>query len=88
MKAEVSIKPAVLILFGSPKGAAPLQNASPTISLDLPMKALVWEGVDGKAQVSVNEFASIVKRHGIVGRDDAAKAIDQKIAKIVEKAME
>jgi uncharacterized protein (DUF302 family) len=88
MKAEVSIKPSVLILFGNPKGAAPLQNASPTISMDLPMKALVWEGADGKAQVSVNEFASIVKRHGITGRDDAAKAVDQKIAKIVEKAME
>jgi uncharacterized protein (DUF302 family) len=84
-KAQVSIKPAVLVLFGNPKGAAPLQNANPLVSLDLPMKLLVTE-MDGKVQVNVNDFAATLKRHNITGRDEMAKNINAKIGMIVDKA--
>jgi uncharacterized protein (DUF302 family) len=38
-----------LIIFGSPKGGTPVMVASPTMAIDLPLKALVWEDAGGQS---------------------------------------
>ena len=43
-----------VIVFGSPKGGTPLMIASPTVAIDLPLKALIWEDGGGKVWVSYN----------------------------------
>src|SRR5262249_27373635 len=43
----LDMPPAVVILFGSPKAGTPLMVARPTVAIDLPLKALIWEDVDG-----------------------------------------
>jgi uncharacterized protein (DUF302 family) len=56
-----------LILFGSPKRGTPVMIASPTIAIDLPLKALVWEDADGKVWVSHNSPEYLQQRHNVPG---------------------
>ena len=41
-KAGLKMRPTQVIVFGSPKGGTPLMVASPTLAIDLPLKALFW----------------------------------------------
>src|SRR5271154_2776368 len=54
-----------LILFGSPKGGTPVMVASPTIAIDLPLKALIWEDAGGKVWVSSNSPEYLQQRHNV-----------------------
>jgi uncharacterized protein (DUF302 family) len=54
-----------LIIFGSPKGGTPVMVASPTLAIDLPLKALVWEDAGGKVWVSYNSAEYLKHRHNI-----------------------
>ncbi|ABF40824.1 protein of unknown function DUF302 [Candidatus Koribacter versatilis Ellin345] len=56
---------AQVIIFGSPKAGTPLMVAAPTLALDLPLKALVWEDADGKVWVSYNDPDYLRERHGV-----------------------
>jgi uncharacterized protein (DUF302 family) len=56
---------AQLIIFGSPKSGTPLMQAAPTLALDLPLKALVWENADGKVWVTYNAPDYLKERHNI-----------------------
>ena len=39
--------------------------ASPTLAIDLPLKALVWEDAGGKVRVSYNSAEYLKQRHNI-----------------------
>jgi uncharacterized protein (DUF302 family) len=54
-----------LVVFGSPKGGTPLMVASPTLAIDLPLKALVWEDAGGKVWISYNSSEYLKQRHNI-----------------------
>jgi uncharacterized protein (DUF302 family) len=64
---EVGLKmrPTQLIIFGSPKAGTPLMVASPTLAIDLPLKALVWEDAEGVVWLSYNDPEYLKQRHGI-----------------------
>ena len=47
-KVGLRMPPTQLLIFGSPKGGTPLMLASPTVAIDLPLKALVWQDAGGK----------------------------------------
>lgn len=64
-KVGLKMHPTQLILFGSPKGGTPLMIASPTIAIDLPLKALIWEDAGGKVWVSYNSPEYLQHRHGV-----------------------
>lgn len=61
----LSMHPTQVIIFGSPKGGTPLMVASPTLAIDLPLKALVWEDAGGKVWVSYNTAEYLKQRHNI-----------------------
>ena len=63
-KVGLKMRPTQLVLFGSPKGGTPVMVASPTIAIDLPLKALVWEDAGGKVWVSYNSPEYLQQRHG------------------------
>jgi uncharacterized protein (DUF302 family) len=60
-----------LIIFGSPKAGTPAMVASPTLAIDLPLKALVWEDAGGKVWLSYNTAEYLKQRHNIP--DDLVK---------------
>ncbi len=39
-KVGLDMRPTKLLIFGSPKGGTPLMQATPTVAIDLPLKAL------------------------------------------------
>jgi uncharacterized protein (DUF302 family) len=42
-RAALHMRPEQMLIFGNPKGGTPLMQAVPTVGLDLPVKALVFE---------------------------------------------
>jgi uncharacterized protein (DUF302 family) len=61
----LKMRPTQLIIFGSPKAGTPVMVAAPTTAIDLPLKALVWEDVEGKVWLSYNSPDYLQQRHGI-----------------------
>jgi len=53
-----------LLIFGNPRGGTPLMLASPSLAIDLPLKALVAEESDGKVWVTYNTPEYLQERHG------------------------
>jgi len=62
-KVGLQMPPTQLLIFGSPKGGTPLMLASPTVAIDLPLKALVWQDDGGKVWLSYNSPEYLQQRH-------------------------
>jgi uncharacterized protein (DUF302 family) len=64
-KVGMKMRPTKLLIFGNPKGGTPLMVAAPTLAIDLPLKALIAEGENGKTSVSYNSPEYLRDRHGV-----------------------
>jgi uncharacterized protein (DUF302 family) len=62
-KVGLSMPPTRLLIFGSPKGGTPAMLAAPSIAIDLPLKALLWEDSGGKVWISYNAPEFLMRRH-------------------------
>jgi uncharacterized protein (DUF302 family) len=62
-RAGLPMRPEQMLIFGNPKGGTPLMQTIPTVGLDLPLKALVWEDAEGKTWLAYNDPKYIVQRH-------------------------
>jgi uncharacterized protein (DUF302 family) len=63
-KAGLKMRPTQLLIFGNPKGGTPLMLAAPSVAIDLPLKALVWQDEGGKVWLSFNSPDYLQQRHG------------------------
>lgn len=61
----LALRPEQLVIFGNPSSGTPLLAASPTVGLDLPLKALVWEDADGATWIAHDDPAYIASRHAL-----------------------
>ena len=68
------LPPAQLVIFGSPKMGTPLMKCAPTVGIDLPLKALIWQDADGKVWLTYNAPSYLDSRHGLA---DCAKVLDK-----------
>jgi uncharacterized protein (DUF302 family) len=84
-KVGMKMRPTKLLIFGNPKGGTPVMVAAPTVAIDLPLKALVWEDENGKVWVSYNSPEYLQQRHGVP--EDLIKNIAV-VGALVAKAME
>ena len=64
-KAGLAMLPTKLLIFGSPKAGTPLMQAAPTLAIDLPLKALVWQDAEGKVRLTYNDPAYLQHRHDV-----------------------
>jgi len=64
-KVGLKLRPTQLLLLGNPKAGTILMNASDSVAIDLPLKALAWEDRDGKVSVSYNSPDYLKERHGL-----------------------
>jgi len=62
-KAGFEMRPTKVLIFGNPKAGTPLMVAVPSVAIDLPMKALIWEDAGGKVWISYNTSAYLQARH-------------------------
>ena len=63
--AGLTMRPMVLVIFGDPKAGTPLMNQHPSLAMDLPLKALVWESAEGRVWLSYNSPEFLQQRHGL-----------------------
>ena len=61
----LALRPTVLLNFGDPTAGTPLMNQYPSLAMDLPLKALVWESAEGKVWLSYNSPEFLQQRHGL-----------------------
>lgn len=59
----LSMKPTQLLIFGDPRAGTPLMNQTPSLALDLPLKALAWEDAEGKVWLTYNSPEYLQERH-------------------------
>jgi len=78
----LSMQPTELLIFGDPKAGTPLMNEYPSISIDLPLKALAWENKDGRVILSYNSPEYLKQRHGL------AEAPFRAVEALIDKALE
>ncbi len=62
-KVGLEMRPTKLVIFGNPKGGTPLMISTPTVAIDLPLKALIWEDSDGNIWISYNSPEYLEQRH-------------------------
>lgn len=78
----LSMRPTELLMFGDPKTGTPLMNEYPSLSIDLPLKAVAWESADGKVYLSFNSADFLIERHQLKG--EPFKALEALFARAVE----
>ncbi len=64
-KLGLHMPPTQVLIFGNPKAGTPLMLASPTVAIDLPLKALIWQDAGGKVWLSYNSLEYLQQRHNI-----------------------
>jgi uncharacterized protein (DUF302 family) len=64
-RAGLEMRPTQVLIFGNPKAGTPLMVAAPTLAIDLPLKALVWEDADGAVWLSYNSPEYLQQRHNV-----------------------
>ena len=63
--AGLQLRPTEVVIFGNGKGGTPLMQATQTIGIDLPLKALAWQDAGGQTWLGYNDPVWLVERHGI-----------------------
>ena len=69
----LSLPPTEVLIFGNAKAGTPLMQSVPTIAIDLPLKALVWQDASGDIWLSYNDPAWLAGRHAL--GDEAATMV-------------
>ncbi|WP_198140967.1 DUF302 domain-containing protein [Polaromonas sp. JS666] len=79
-----------VIVFGNPRAGTPVFIKTPTVAIDLPLKALVWEDANGKVFLSYNSaeylFGTIYVRHGAPHDKEAVGNIEGALKAISDEA--
>jgi len=80
-KAGLHLSPRTVVVFGDPRTGTARMQSNPTLAIDLPMRALVWQDDAGKVWLTYNsaDFLSdtIYRRHGLVIASGALEGLAQ-----------
>jgi uncharacterized protein (DUF302 family) len=60
----MTLRPTILLLFGNPKAGTPLMEKFPSLAIDLPLKALIWEA-PGQVFLSYVSPEYLQQRHDL-----------------------
>lgn len=63
-KIGMALRPTEVLIFGNPRAGTPLMQASQTIGIDLPLRALVWQDEAGATWLGYNDPSWLARRHG------------------------
>jgi len=72
---DLELNATEVILFGNPNAGTVLMQCAPTVAIDLPQKALIWESVDGKVWLAYPNPAFMKEQHSIEGCDPVLEKI-------------
>lgn len=84
-KAESSLAPTVLVIFGNPKIGTPIIQSDRRAGLDLPAGILIWEE-GGVTRIGYEDPQSLKAKYGIKGADQSFDAMSGALNKLTEAA--
>lgn len=88
--AGLALAPRTVVLFGNPRAGTGAMAEHPTLALDLPMRALVWEDAEGRVFVTRSTGADIAgrifARHGMEVPETGQQATETLLARLVRLA--
>jgi uncharacterized protein (DUF302 family) len=79
-----------VVVFGNPRVGTPVFIKHPTLAIDLPLKALVWEDASGKVSLSYNSaqhLVAIYGRHGAPTNPEATTRIESLLTAATDAAV-
>ena len=80
-----------VIVFGNPRAGTPVFLKTPTVAIDLPLKAMVWENADGQVFLSYNSADylnnTIYVRHGASYNKAKTEKFENFLAAIADEAV-
>lgn len=85
-KVDKKLRPTTVVIFGNPKIGTPLMNCAQTFAIDLPQKALIWQGVDGQVRYAYNNPEYLADRHHLVGCDKVLAKVKGALANFANAA--
>lgn len=59
----LTLKPTILLIFGNPNKGTSLMESFPTLAIDLPLKALIWEAGPSEVYIDITSPEFLQKRH-------------------------
>jgi uncharacterized protein (DUF302 family) len=90
--AGFDLPPRMVVIFGNPKTGTDPMRSNPTLAIDLPMKALVWQDQTGKVWLTYNDAdyvgGVIFPRHGLSVPPDARTGLGQVLEGFAKQATE
>lgn len=88
----LELRARTVIVFGNPRLGTPSMQKAPTLAIDVPPKALVWQDDQGKVWLTYNsgEYLQgyVYPRHGLPPNPAAAKTFDDFLKHAAEQATE
>jgi uncharacterized protein (DUF302 family) len=87
-KVDMTMEPTELVIFGNPKLGTVLMKCAPSVAIDLPLKALIWEDSDGQTWLGYNDPAYLAARHKLEGCDKALEKVGKGVAGFAKAATE
>ena len=87
-KVDMTLEPTELVIFGNPKIGTALMNCGPSIAIDLPLKALIWQDGDGQTWLGYNDPADLAERHKLEGCDKVIGKVTKALAGFAKAATE
>jgi uncharacterized protein (DUF302 family) len=91
-KSGLKLLARTVIVFGNPRLGTPTMQKAPTLAIDVPAKALIWQDEQGKVWLTFNsgEYLQdyVYPRHGLPANPAAAKAFDEFVTRAAAQATE
>ena len=84
-KVGMELKATVVVLFGNPRAGTPSMQATRTLAIDLPLRALIWQDDKGATWIAYNDAAWLFRRHGIAN-DGTSDVMNDVLASIAGEA--
>jgi uncharacterized protein (DUF302 family) len=81
----MTLRESKLIVFGNPKLGTKLIQENVLSALDLPLRILVYQDVDGRVKMAYRDASWLKKLHGLKDNKTVAK-IDSGLDKLTDKA--
>ncbi len=86
-KVGMALRPTEVLIFGNPRAGTPLMQASQTLGIDLPLRALVWQDEAGATWLGYNDPQWLARRHGPhLGPEPALQPMLHALAAVAKEA--
>lgn len=90
--AGLQLGPRTVVVFGNPRTGTAAMMASPTLAIDLPLRALVWQDAQGGVWLTTSAAEDLGRRvyarHGVPVGSEALAALGQVLDQMVHQAVE